>query len=173
MDGDRTAADRFIVCGVDGSEGARNALVWALAEASSRGCSLRAVTAWMWDGVEDLGSPGTPSVAKAQAQDIQDDAILQASEGIETPPIIERVLPRQTASEALCHEAEGAELLVLGSHGHGMVHDKLVGSTSQRTIHHAPCPVVVIPDPRHAEHRHSYVWPWRRTPEGIHRAGAS
>jgi hypothetical protein len=31
------------------------------------------------------------------------------------------------------------------------VHDKLVGSTSERAIHHAPCPVVVIPDPRHVE----------------------
>ncbi len=163
MDEDVRRSERFIVCGVDGSDGARNALSWALAEASRRGCSLHAVTAWMWDGVEDLGTPTSPSVAKEQAQEIQEATILAATEGIEDPPVIERLLPRQTASEALCQESEGADLLVLGSHGHGLVHDKLVGSTSQRTIHHAPCPVVVIPDPRQAERRRSHVWPWRRT----------
>lgn len=41
--------------------------------------------------------------------------------------------------------------MVLGSHGHGAVHDKLIGSTSERAVHHAPCPVVFVPDPRHVE----------------------
>jgi hypothetical protein len=47
--------------------------------------------------------------------------------------------------------AQDAELMVLGTHGHGAVHDTLVGSTSKRAIHHASCPVVIVPDPRHAE----------------------
>ena len=58
---------------------------------------------------------------------------------------------RGAASESLCRSALDAELIVLGSHGHGAVHDQLVGSTSMRAIHHASCPIVILPDPRHAE----------------------
>lgn len=54
-------------------------------------------------------------------------------------------------SDALCAASVDAELMVLGSHGHGAVHDKLIGSTSERAVHHAPCPVVIVPDPRHVE----------------------
>jgi nucleotide-binding universal stress UspA family protein len=80
-----------------------------------------------------------------------DAAVEEATSAMENPPEVERLCERGVPSEALCAAAADAELLVLGSHGHGAVHDKLVGSTSERAIHHAPCPVVVIPDPRHVE----------------------
>lgn len=44
-----------------------------------------------------------------------------------------------------------ADLLVIGSHGHGTLHGKLLGSTSERVVHRAPCPVVIVPDPRLVE----------------------
>jgi nucleotide-binding universal stress UspA family protein len=40
--------------------------------------------------------------------------------------------------------ADGADLLVVGSRGHGGFTEALLGSVSQHCVHHAPCPVVII-----------------------------
>lgn len=145
------AAEQVIVCGVDGSAAGGRALEWALDEAAGRGCKVRAVTAWAWDGVEALGAASSPTEALERARGVLDTAVDKALEGRQNPPVVERVCQRGVPSEALCAAAADAVLLVLGSHGHGAVHDKLVGSTSERAIHNAPCPVVIVPDPRHVE----------------------
>lgn len=143
--------EHVIVCGIDGSDGSRAALEWAIDEAVRRGCRLRVVTAWSWDGVEALGAESSPAAALEHAQAVQDAALAQALSAAEDAPEIEQLTPRGAPSATLCTAALDAELMVLGSHGHGAVHDKLVGSTSQRAIHHASCPVVVVPDPRRVE----------------------
>lgn len=38
-----------------------------------------------------------------------------------------------------------AELVVLGSHRHGMIHDIFLGSVSRGVIRKSPCPVLVVP----------------------------
>jgi nucleotide-binding universal stress UspA family protein len=48
-------------------------------------------------------------------------------------------------AEALLHAAAGAELLVVGSRGHGTFAGIVLGSVSQHCVQHAPCPVVVVP----------------------------
>lgn len=37
-----------------------------------------------------------------------------------------------------------ADLIVVGTHGHGIVGHILMGSTTERILHHAPCPVLVV-----------------------------
>jgi nucleotide-binding universal stress UspA family protein len=37
------------------------------------------------------------------------------------------------------------DLIVLGSHGHGLMHDLILGSTAQGVIRRSPCPVLVVP----------------------------
>jgi nucleotide-binding universal stress UspA family protein len=41
--------------------------------------------------------------------------------------------------------ARKADLIVLGTHGHGFMGHILMGSTTERVIHEAPCPVMVVP----------------------------
>ena len=38
-----------------------------------------------------------------------------------------------------------ADLIILGSHGHGMLHKALLGSVSESVIRHAPCNVMIVP----------------------------
>jgi nucleotide-binding universal stress UspA family protein len=55
-------------------------------------------------------------------------------------------------AKVLLDAANGAELLVVGSRGHGTFAGILLGSVSQHCVQHAPCPVVVVPSRDHAEH---------------------
>ena len=145
------APEHVIVCGIDGSPASQRALEWAVEEARYRGCRLRAVTAWEFDGVEGMIAPATPEEAHGQAEIVQRRALIAALEGMMKPPEVERRLVRGRPSEALITASLDAELLVVGGRGHTAMHDALVGSTSQRVIRHASCPVVVLPDPQHVE----------------------
>jgi nucleotide-binding universal stress UspA family protein len=143
--------EHIIVCGIDGSPAGQRALEWAMDEAIRRNCKLRVVTAFTWDLGEAVGGPSSSAAAQSEAKQIQDIAVSGVLTDTDNPPEVEKVLVRGAASESLCRSALDAELIVLGSHGHGAVHDQLVGSTSMRAIHHASCPIVILPDPRHAE----------------------
>ena len=50
-------------------------------------------------------------------------------------------------TETILHEADRlqADVIVLGSHGHGALHRALLGSVSEGVLHRAACPVVLIP----------------------------
>lgn len=149
--------DRIVVCGVDGSPASQRALEWAVAEAGYRGCRLRAVTAWSWDGVEGMMAAGSPADARGQAESVQRKALMAAMESIDDSPEVERRLVRGRPSEVLCIAGLDAEMLVVGSRGHTTMHGVFVGSTSQRVIRHASCPVVVMPDPQHVEHERKHI----------------
>ena len=44
-----------------------------------------------------------------------------------------------------CAKDREADLLVLGSHGHGVVARMLIGSTAQRIVHHTCVPTLIVP----------------------------
>jgi nucleotide-binding universal stress UspA family protein len=82
--------------------------------------------------------------------DYQDDARMVLTEAIAETCMIDaevEVRPRVVegrAAQVLLDAAEGAELLVLGSRGHGGLAEALLGSVGQYCVHHAPCPVVIM-----------------------------
>jgi nucleotide-binding universal stress UspA family protein len=41
-------------------------------------------------------------------------------------------------------EHEHSDVIVVGSHGHGVLKRMLMGSVSQHVVHHAPCPVLLV-----------------------------
>jgi nucleotide-binding universal stress UspA family protein len=156
------AREHVIVCGIDGSPAGRRALDWALDEARRRNCRLRAVSVWRWDSLESGTATSSPTEARHRAETLLDRVLDEALATLADPPETERLVTEGRPSERLCFAALDAELLVLGSHGHGAIHGTLVGSTSQHVIRHATCPVVILPDPRHVERELKRVRTGRR-----------
>ena len=57
---------------------------------------------------------------------------------------VHQVVLAGNPAQVLLDTAAGADLLVVGSRGHGGFTEALLGSVSQRCVHHARCPVVVV-----------------------------
>lgn len=131
-----------IVVGVDGSEESRAALEWAITEARLRQARIHLVTAWYY-----------PPMASAVGDGVFDDTFRNASErtladfvatvtdaGV---PVTGDVV-ENTPAGALLDAARGADLLIVGSRGHGGFTGLLLGSVSAHLAHHAPCPVLIV-----------------------------
>ena len=137
-----------IVVGVDGSEGSLAALRFALDEAKVRGAELKAVNAWHVPPAAYGAGWAPAGVDYDEFRRLAEDALRKTLEdagasaaGVAVRPVLREGQP----ADALCAEAEGADMLVVGSRGMGGFRGLLVGSVSQQCVHHAPCPVVVIP----------------------------
>lgn len=148
MDAHQQPGHHEVVVGVDGTVGGDRALVWAWAEAVRRTAVLRVLTAWPLDleGGPVRGALGhDPQDA---ARRVQDSALaaVRGSGGAAADPwdVVQDVVPGP-AAEALVAASERADLVVLGTHGRGPVHQYLRGSVSRTVIRHAHCPVVVLP----------------------------
>lgn len=138
-----------IVVGVEEGEGSDTAVRFAIREAHVRRCRLVAVHAWS----RHLGAsttPQAPSWYALQAQrrlpaQVLDDAIRGASEQYEHVVVSRRVI-EGPARQALLEAASEADLLVVGArrrHGHPGLQ---LGLINHAVLHHAPCPIVVVPE---------------------------
>lgn len=143
-------SDNVIVVGIDGSEHSKAALRWAVKEAALRGVGVRAVHAWQ---VYPALYPGTTITAtdfddvRAQAGSFVTDFVAEVvpeHEGVEIEAV---AIQGESVAPALVDAAADAELLVVGSRGLGGFRGLLLGSVSQQCVHHATCPVVVLPRP--------------------------
>lgn len=139
---------QHIVVGVDGSAPSRAALAWALRQARLTGAAVDAVIAWHHPTAYRYPLPIAPeTTARELATRVLESAVDEVSHGLpgEQAVITPRV-QEGNAAAVLLDAAAGADLLVVGSRGHGGFSAALLGSTSQNCVQHAPCPVVVIRD---------------------------
>ena len=139
-----------IVVGVDGSDHAQRALQWAATEARLRGTALVAVHAWHIPATA-YSTFTVPLVDSDALQRAAEDTLRAATEAVaarETGVVLERRVVEGPAAQALLTEADDAALLVVGSRGHGGFAGLLLGSVSQQVVHHARCPVVIVPHDR-------------------------
>ncbi len=132
-----------IVVGVDGSPTAEAALRWAVAQAELTGAGIDAVMSWRfpvfygWD-------PGLPaSDFSGWAEQALTEALDKVRASGTTVTIRPHVLEGDPAL-VLLDEAAGADLLVVGSRGHGGVTSLALGSVSHHCAQHAECPVVIV-----------------------------
>jgi nucleotide-binding universal stress UspA family protein len=147
-----------VVVGVDASPGSLRALEWALEEARLRRASLCVVHAWMLPLIEALPEPwvvGSPSLGpsddevrshvEAAARDVLSASVDRARSAAPELEIVAELVEGR-APVALLDAAGDADLLVVGSRGRGGFAGLLLGSVSGQCVHHAPCPVVVVPE---------------------------
>jgi nucleotide-binding universal stress UspA family protein len=134
------------VVGVDGSDSSKAALVWAIRQAKLTGSSLDAVTAWHWP---DYGwAEGSVDI------DFEEDARKALAEtlaevsGLEPDVQIRPLVTEGHPAGVLLEAAERADLLVVGSRGHGGFTSAILGSVSMHCVLHAHCPVLVVRDGR-------------------------
>jgi nucleotide-binding universal stress UspA family protein len=144
--------ERFIVVGVDGSEPSLKALRWAAQQARLTGATLRVLTTWeVATGTGWVPTFPVDYDPQAVARQALDEAITEAL-GADPDVAVERVVKEGHAAPVLLAAAKDADLLVVGSHGHGAFAGMLIGSVSEHLVRHAPCAIVVVhcdKPPRH------------------------
>jgi nucleotide-binding universal stress UspA family protein len=139
-----------IVVGIDGSPGSKTALQWALTQAKLVGATVEAVATWQDPAMNgySLGWAPEPYDGESLARLTQktldgtlDEVLSQYQQPVEVSTRVAEGHPAQILPEV----AIGAQMLVVGTRGHGTFAGILLGSVSQHCVQHATCPVVVVP----------------------------
>ncbi|MCW2876398.1 MAG: universal stress protein family [Sphaerisporangium sp.] len=140
-----------IIVGVDGSECSKTALRWAISQAQLTGATVEAVAAWQDPAMYGYSYGWAPmQFAEGDSmQAITEKTLAETAAEVAGPEgqaakIRTRVVQGHPA-QVLMDAAAGAQMLVVGSRGHGTFAGILLGSISQHCVQHAPCPVTVIP----------------------------
>ncbi|MEV0570419.1 universal stress protein [Dactylosporangium sp. NPDC050588] len=131
-----------VVVGVDGSPSAEAALRLAFEAAAARGTELVAVRAFV---------PPSPVLVPREAAEAAERAALESSlagwreryPGVK----VEALLAAGRAAKVLIGVSHTAQLVVVGSRGHGGFAGLLLGSVGQQLMQHAECPVLIAHAP--------------------------
>jgi nucleotide-binding universal stress UspA family protein len=142
-----------IVVGVDGSDAGQRALDWAAEECVHRNGILAAVIAWHPEHpLDNVVISAENADPQRFAHEIIGEAVAAARTahpGLLVTGVVERGRP----PAVLTDRAQDADILVLGSHGHGRLFHAALGSTADAVVRTAPCPVVIVPAVRETQHR--------------------
>ncbi|MEV4061077.1 universal stress protein [Nonomuraea dietziae] len=143
--GERGPVRGEIVVGVEDSSDCAPALAYAFEQARLRGSTVRAVHGWQLP--VHVYSPGFVY----DLDDIKNRQLKAVTEAItavrkEHPDaIVVEDVRQQHPVEALTEASKQADLVVVGSHGANALERALLGSVSRGVLHHAHCPVAVVP----------------------------
>ena len=139
-----------VVVGIDGSDGARDALQWALEEAAAREAVLEVVHGWQPPFVGGDPMAGT-IIDFSMFEDAAHEMVAGVLDGVDLAPLprpVEQTVVCAGASSALLEAAPRAHLVVVGARGLGGFKRMLLGSVSHQLTLHATRPVVVVPRER-------------------------
>jgi nucleotide-binding universal stress UspA family protein len=141
-----------VLLATDGSPTAEKATATAIDLARLLGTEIVIVSVWdvAYAGYSAMGfapilmNGDLAKLCEEEATKAIAEAAARAEEaGVETRSVVLRGFP----VEAICDAAEkfAPQFLVIGSHGWGAVKRALFGSVSTGVLHHATCPVLVVP----------------------------
>jgi nucleotide-binding universal stress UspA family protein len=140
--GEQHGSTAPVVVGVDASPVGEAAIAFAFEAAAARGVQLIAVHAW--------GNPPGDLRTAPLWRDLIDDAERQLAESLAgwadkyLDIHVRRVVSHSTPARELIELSEEAQLVVVGSRGHGELVGLVLGSVSNAVVHRAACPVVVV-----------------------------
>jgi nucleotide-binding universal stress UspA family protein len=145
---DQGEARQVMVAGVDGSAESVAALRWAARYAAATGATLRAVLAWHYPGAVGGAPVGVaPGAIRAETEQEMHNNLAEAVAKVypdQSDPATETKVSYGHPAQVLIDESKEADLLVVGSHGHGAFTGMLLGSVSIHCVTNASCPVVVV-----------------------------
>ncbi len=146
MSNDTDTAHPFIVVGVDGSDAATGAALWAAAEAQRRGVALRLVHAYSVPADGIALSDIAPEI-DLQVRESAGAILVGAQESVNKAfpgLVVSTVLHQDSPVTVLNGESASAVLTVVGSHGRHQLTEALLGSVAARVAEQAHGPIVVI-----------------------------
>ena len=132
-----------IVAGYDGSPGAAQALRWAAREAWARGTTLTVCLAWTPDHMELPTESALCDLARQHGQELLTRGLPYA-ETVLGPDRVHPDLAAGSAAQVLCERSRAADMVVVGSRGHGELPGVRLGSVSWQVAGYASGPVVVV-----------------------------
>lgn len=140
-----------VVVGVDGSKASHRALDWAADEADLRRAKLTVLHAWSspWEAWGETDVP-PPAVGYGEAErreqllEPEIREVRRSHPDLDIAPLVVNDL----IARALIDASDDADVVVVGSRGRGGFAGLLLGSVGQQVVHHARCPVVVVPQDR-------------------------
>jgi len=140
-------ADGPVVAGVDDSPIADEVLATAFEAAAKRGCELEVVRSYL-PVVPLWMDKKVDADAAAPEADAEESAKLQAQlapwrEKYPDVPV-EAVLTHHGIAGELVAASHRAQLVIVGSRGHGVIAGTMLGSTGLQLLHHADCPVYIV-----------------------------
>ena len=136
---------KTILVGIDGSQSSRSALRWAADQAERNQCEIVALNAWTWTLM--LGGAATSVGEVPDPAEAATSVLLQSivEELGENPPVkVQPVVKEGNPARILIDMSADADLLVVGTRGHGGFAGLLLGSVSQHVDAYARCTVVVV-----------------------------
>lgn len=142
---DDDPSGRPLVVGVDGSEVSDKAIAFAFTEARQRNVPVDLVHCWDEMAHVDPGVWLRAPVAELRGKvnewlvGVADDWRAKYPDVKVTEHLVDG-----SAGPGLIEHAKTAQLVVVGSRGHGGIAGLLLGSVSQNLLHHAPCSVAVV-----------------------------
>jgi nucleotide-binding universal stress UspA family protein len=131
-----------IVVGVDGSPASIRALKWALDQAVLNGAAVEVINAWQYPQVPGGLASAMGVDFSATAEQILQNAV--ESVGAPTDSVTMRTVLGHPV-QVLVDASGDADLLVVGSRGHGGFVGMLLGSVSGQVSTYAQCPTVIVP----------------------------
>ncbi len=137
-----------IVVGIDGSGHSQRALEWAIKEAALRHTSLTVLTvdqavAGFWGGTLHYAQDETRTEKAQEAAQAEVDKTLATLS--DHPESVTVKAIHGLPAEELINASADADMVVIGSRGGGGFSQMVMGSVANQVVHHAHCPVVVIP----------------------------
>lgn len=138
---------RPIVVGVDSSKPNERAVQMAFEAARSAGSTLHAVRTWEMGPVFAGDMAGVVGGFDRFEAEARQQLAASLERWIKEYPdvTVEQEVVRGHPVDGLVDAAEGAGLLVIGSHGHRRLRNTTLGSVTRGVLHHANAPVAVIP----------------------------